>query len=168
MVRPKDRPTADAPTTVAVAQSCTTRIGQSRQLEGRYGGVFGVRQARRAAVGWAKRAAEASKARLWHIWHIWWTRGAVDAGQAEQAEKTRCAYRWNRFHSRWRLHHREAHSLTRRRGWDDPGTLLANTQRGLSRSRSRSRGRDRGRGRGRGNVIGERDGRELGDSVDCG
>ena len=27
--RPKDRPTADAPTTVAVAQSCVTRMRQS-------------------------------------------------------------------------------------------------------------------------------------------
>lgn len=47
--RPKDRPTADAPTTVAVAQSCVTRMHQSLpsvRLEGL--GISG--QIRQAAV----------------------------------------------------------------------------------------------------------------------
>jgi len=43
--RPNDRPTADAPTTVAVAQSCVTRMRQSWHSVRRTWERFEVRQA---------------------------------------------------------------------------------------------------------------------------
>ena len=93
--RPKERPTAEAPTTVAVAQSCITEMGQSWRL------VRLAKEVYRGETGKVQplsetRASEASR-------HIKTTQGPQQWGRAIQGTRrwTRAGdYRWNSFHSR--------------------------------------------------------------------
>lgn len=114
--RPNDRPTADAPTTVAVAQSCVTRMRQSWHSVRLGCEVYRGETGKPPPLS-EVRAASASR-------QVKTKQGPpLMRSRVDGTEETQRSYRWNSFHSRSRPSHRG--ELTRRSARDDTVSIMA-------------------------------------------
>ena len=119
--RPNDRPTAEAPTTVAVAQSCITRARQSwRLVQLVTSEVYGCETGAKVAPLAASRRSRGvntcqNKQGRQHKTQCAWRDGTDEKGQG--------IYRWNSFHSRCEPGRRG--KVTRRGGCDDKSSIMA-------------------------------------------